>query len=135
PGLGWIFLSGKYLATQPGLPPFPPAVHHGHHHGMDGVLLAVSGLLLSRAVQSVGARALRLAAAAYLALMLAYGLGNVANDFWLEQVVRRGWTGWEVPSVLEPGATWAWSVVVATAAVLLAAWFGRRPAERIGSAP
>jgi len=27
---------------------------------------------------------------AYLALMLCYGAGNVANDFWLEHVLKRG---------------------------------------------
>ena len=59
---------------------------------MDGVLLVLVALLLSRTLPSIRARALRLATAAYLALMLAYGFGNVANDFWLEQVVKRGWT-------------------------------------------
>jgi len=27
---------------------------------------------------------------AYLALTLCYGAGNVANDFWLEHVLKRG---------------------------------------------
>jgi hypothetical protein len=43
---------------------------------------------------------------AYLALMLAYGIGNLVNDDWLEQVVKRGWTNREVPDVLTPGANW-----------------------------
>ena len=92
---------------------FPgPHVHHGHHHGMDGVLLVLSALLLSRQASAATTRA-------YLALMLAYGLGNIANDFWLEQVVRRGWTSWTVPSVLEPRLTWAWLVIVVGAAAVL----------------
>jgi hypothetical protein len=74
---------------------------------------------------AIRARGLRVASAAYLALMLAYGLGNVANDFWLEQVVKRGWTGWEIPSVLQPRATWAWAVLLAGTALVLAAWYGR----------
>lgn len=45
PLLGWLFQTGSYLPTVRGLPPFPPAVHHGHHHGLDGVLLLLSALL------------------------------------------------------------------------------------------
>jgi hypothetical protein len=92
---------------------FPgPHVHHGHHHGMDGVLLVLTALLLSRQPSASVTRA-------YLALMFTYGLGNIANDFWGEQVVRRGWTSWNVPSVLEPRLTWAWFVLVVAA---LAVW-------------
>jgi hypothetical protein len=101
----------------------PHFVHHGHHHGMDGVLLVLAALLLSRALPAIRARALRLVTAAYLALMLSYGVGNVANDFWLEQVVKRGWTGWAIPSVLEPGLTWAWAVLLAGAAAVWLLWF------------
>ncbi len=117
PVLGSIYETGLYF------------VHHGHHHGMDGVLLVLASLLLSRALPAIRSRALRLATAAYLALMLTYGIGNIANDFWLEQVVKRGWTSWAIPSVLEPRLTWAWAVLVAGAAAIWVAWFGdRRPA-------
>jgi len=34
--------------------------------------------------------------------MLAYGVGNLVNDDWLEQVVKRGWTNYQLPSVLVP---------------------------------
>jgi hypothetical protein len=37
PLLGWLFQTGQYRPTVSGLPPFPPAVHDGHHHGMDGL--------------------------------------------------------------------------------------------------
>lgn len=100
---------------------FPgPHVHHGHHHGMDGVLLVLTALLLSRLPSGPVARA-------YLALMFTYGLGNIANDFWGEQVVRRGWTSWNVPSVLEPRLTWAWLVVVVAA---LGVWALSLPRSR-----
>jgi hypothetical protein len=91
---------------------FPgPHVHHGHHHGMDGVLLVLTALLLSRLPSGPFARA-------YLSLMFAYGVGNIANDFWLEQVVRRGWTNWQLPSVLEPRVTWGWGAVLLGAALV-----------------
>jgi hypothetical protein len=100
---------------------FPgPHVHHGHHHGMDGVLLVLTALLLSRKPAGVATRA-------YLSLMFVYGLGNIANDFWGEQVVRRGWTSWDVPSVLEPRLTWAWFVLVVAA---LAVWLLSLPRSR-----
>ena len=126
PLLGRVYQSGKHVPQAAGLPPFPPAVHHGHHHGMDGVLLVLAALLLSRALPTVRARALRQATAAYLALMLAYGAGNIANDFWLEQVVQRGWTSWAIPSVLEPRATWGWAAIVACAFLAWLGWFGRQ---------
>lgn len=131
--LGRIFLSGQYRPEQPGLPPFAAAVHHGDHHGLNGVLLALTALLLSRLLPSIGRTGLRLATAAYLALLLAYGLGNVANDFWLEQVAKRGWTTWLVPSVLEPRLDWAWATLIVAALVLWATWFAREPTARAGA--
>jgi hypothetical protein len=118
PVLGSIFQTGKHIHDVQGLPAFPPAVHHGHHHGMDGLLLVLSALLLSRVVGRLQAGALRTALAAYLALMFCYGIGNIANDVWLEQVVKRGWTTWEIPNVLEPRATVAWAIIVIAAAVI-----------------
>jgi hypothetical protein len=118
PLLGHIFQSGPYLPRITGLPPFPPAVHHGHHHGMDGLLLVLSALLLSRQVRSI-----RLLAA-YLALMFCYGIGNFANDIWTEQVFKRHWTTWQIPDVLEPRATIAWGVLAVTAAGIW--WLARR---------
>jgi hypothetical protein len=123
PLLGRLFETGHYLPNRAGLPPFPPAVHHGHHHGMDGLLLVLSALLLSRALGGVHGRALRSAVTAYLALMLCYGIGNMANDFWIEQVFKRGWTSWQIPNVLEPRATIAWGIIVLAAAAIW--WLSR----------
>jgi hypothetical protein len=99
------------------------AVHLGHHHGLDGALLAITAIVLSR---------LRLARAGlgrllalYLALMLAYGLVNGAQDFWLEQVVKRGWTDHRIPGALEPDLAPIWAVILALAALSYA--FVTRP--------
>jgi hypothetical protein len=62
---------------------------------------------------------------AYLALMLAYGIGNLVNDDWLEQVVKRGWTNHEVPSLLVPAANWGWPVVLVGTALIWRFWFGQ----------
>ncbi len=129
PGLDRLFQTGQYLP-----PPSPPAVHHGHHHGMDGVLLLLGAALLSRVVPAVRRPWLRVATGVYLALMAAYGIGNIANDAWGEQVVKRGWTTWEIPNVLRPSLTIAWGVIVLGAAALYAAsaWWSRRsPREGI----
>jgi hypothetical protein len=119
PVLGTLYQTGE-LRTQPHVAGFHPAVHHGHHHGLDGTLLVVTALLLSRLLPSVRARGLRGLLGAYLALMLCYGAGNIANDFWLEQVVKRGWTLWEIPDVTTPKASVAWGVIVLAAACLWA---------------
>jgi hypothetical protein len=116
PLLGKLFQSGQVLPERPGLPTFGPAVHHGHHHGMDGVLLVLTALLLSR---RVGRRPVL---AAYLSLMFCYGVANFANDFWIEQVVKRGWTSWEIPSVTEPRLSVAWSLIVIAAVGMWALW-------------
>lgn len=117
PLLGWLFETGA-MRTQPGDPVPHHAVHHGHHHGMDGVLLVLSALLLSRVLAPVGARWLRLTLGVYVSLMLCYGAGNIANDFWLEQVVKRGWTSWEIPDVTTPKASVAWGIIVLSALAL-----------------
>ena len=130
PLLGRIFFSGQYRPEQPGLPPFAAAVHHGDHHGLNGVLLVLTALLLSRLLPSISRTGLRLTTAAYLALLLAYGVGNIANDFWLEQVAKRSWTTWLVPSVLEPHLDWAWAALVVEALVIWATWFSREPNRR-----
>ena len=122
PLVGGLFQSGETLPTRPGLPSFAPAVHHGQHHGMEGVLLVLTALLLSRRLVEVHGRGLRNLLAAYLALMFCYGIGNIANDFWIEQVVKGGWTSWEIPNVLQPRVTIAWSLIVIAAVVLWALW-------------
>jgi hypothetical protein len=91
------------------------AVHLGHHHGTDGALLVLTALLLSRV--QLPQRWLRLALTGYLGVMLAYGAVNMAQDFWLEQVVKRGWTEAEIPPALLPGFRPIWAVILALAAL------------------
>lgn len=122
PLVGRLFQSGELLPMRPGLPTFAPAVHHGQHHGLEGVLLVLTALLLSRRLADIRGHGLRNTLAAYLALMFCYGIGNIANDFWIEQVVKRGWTTWEIPNVLQPRVTIAWSLIVIAAVVLWVLW-------------
>jgi hypothetical protein len=120
PFLGWFFQTGR-LASQPGVPGLHHAVHHGQHHGWQGTMIALSALAFSRLPRP---RVLD----AYLALMLAYGVGNLANDDWLEQVVKRGWTRHQLPSVLTPAANWGWAAVLVGAAAVWLLWF-RQPSR------
>ncbi len=91
------------------------AVHLGHHHGTDGALLVLTALLLSRVAIERGV--LRIAAFAYLGLMLAYGGVNFAQDAWNEQIVKRGWTDDGIPSALLPGVKPIWAVVLGLAVI------------------
>jgi hypothetical protein len=122
PLLGRLFQTGRLVSYHGDVP--HPAVHHGVHHGLQGLLLIVAALLLSRIPNRVSL---------FLALMVAYGLGNIANDFWLEQVAERGWTSWTIPSALEPAATWTWLAVLLAAPVLWALWL-RQPSATTPSA-
>ncbi|HXV95953.1 MAG TPA: hypothetical protein VD695_05350 [Gaiellaceae bacterium] len=134
PGFGSAFLSGE-LWPEPGHPNLT-AVHLGHHHGMDGALLALSALSLSRVVPQVRTRFLHAAFGLYVALMFAYGLANAVQDFWYEQLVKRGTTSLEIPSLIVPKASWPWAALVAAALLIrLAAGgvgrFGRPPEEGV----
>ena len=59
---------------------------------------------------------LRTALAVYLSVMIPYGIANMANDGWNEQIVERGWASWTVPDMLRPGLNWAWGVTILAAA-------------------
>ena len=122
PVLGWIFQTGT-ITPEPGSGDLHAAVHHGHHHGMDGFLLTATTLLLARQLGGIRRPVQRTLTAAYLSLMLVYGLTNQAQDLWTEQIVKRGWTSWEIPNVLHPTASAAWAAMVAVAAVFYFAFF------------
>ena len=123
---GSIFMSSQHPDGSP-----LAAVHHGHHHGMDGTLCVLAVLLLSRTLRPGRLHALL---AGYLALLLGYGLGNVVNDGWLEQVAKRGWTTKLFPGVTTPAVNWGWAVVLATAVASWALWLRRATARR-GASP
>jgi len=130
PVLGRLFQTGKAVSFH-NAP--HAAVHHGVHHGLQGMLLAVTALLLSRLLTGEP-RWTERARAFLLALMLVYGVGNMANDAWLEQVAERGWSSYALPSVLEPGANWLWLVVLAASLAVWLLWF-RQPSRTTPSAP
>jgi len=90
--------------------PAEPAVdrvHIGHHEGMDGVLLAIDALLLSRRRSGTWHRRL-------LALMFAYGVMVAAQDAWYEQIVKPGHARRRLPQVIRPAASPAWAGLLAS---------------------
>jgi hypothetical protein len=129
PGLRDVYQTGKLTWETPTLHHLFPTVHHGHHHGLDAVLLLLTALVLSRVVPSVRLRPLRIALGIYLALIVAYAIANMANDAWDEQVVKRGWTDWLIPDVVQPKLSVAWALILAGAVVLYAGagWWRNRP--------
>ena len=127
--LGTSILGSQELWAPSGSAELAPRVHPGHHHGMVGTLLALCALALSRPLPQVERGALRVVASFYLGLMLAYGLGNELQDLWFEQLVKRGVTSFELPSIIRPDLTVAWAIVLLFG-VLFAALFlrgARRP--------
>jgi hypothetical protein len=128
PLLGSIFQTGK-LAPEPGSGYLHATVHYGHHHGLDGFLLTVTALLLSRQLGGIRRPLLRALTAAYLSLMIVYGLTNTANDLWIEQIVKRSWTSWQIPDVLYPTASAAWAAMIAVAVLFYVVLFSGRRAR------
>jgi hypothetical protein len=128
PLLGSIYDSDEWYAPF-GHARAHEAVHAGNHHGLVGAMLVVTVLLLSRTLGSLGARQ-RLFVGAYLAVLALYGVANLANDFWLEQVVKRGVTHWEFPSMVAPRVSVAWLILLLLAAALYMFVFRRSVAAR-----
>jgi hypothetical protein len=126
PVLGSIFLTGA-IRPEPGAGYSHAAVHHGHHHGMDGFLLLITALLLSRLIGGIRQPMLRGLTAFYLSLMIVYGATNQVQDLWTEQIVKRGWTNWDIPNVLHPAASGAWAAMVAVAVLFYFAFFRPPP--------
>jgi hypothetical protein len=110
-GLRRVFLSRQRL--PPGAR--GPAVHLGHHHGLDGALLAWTGLALSRQVPAVPTRPARDGLGLLLSGMTLYGLARAAEDAWYEQVVKRGWTRRRLPRLVadgRPESPGAWAALL-----------------------
>jgi hypothetical protein len=124
---GHFFLTGQIRGfAGEGGTGLGPAVHHGDHHGLIGVELALTAVALSRVVPRMSATWRRTVTAAYLSLMVVYGLANAVQDFWLEQIVKRGWTDDRIPSMLRPKPTPAWGAVIVAAALVYLLVFHRR---------
>lgn len=132
----WLFAELGFYAPDPVLadeiPPGEeiPAVHLGSHHGTEGVVLLIAALLLSRAVPTLRGRLTAWVSAA-LALMLAYGTAIAAEDFWHEQVAKRGTVDWKLPSMILPSLGWGWLGIVVAAAAIELLWFRRERREGI----
>jgi hypothetical protein len=115
--LGFYLPEGVFIMERPGLEPDGTtiaAVHLGQHHGFMGALILTSALLLSRPRLS---GRLGTAACLYVSLAFAYGGVNMAQDAWNEQLVKRGWLDWKIPSALQPDLAAIWLVVLGLAAL------------------
>jgi len=121
PGLSAVFMSKKIL-PEPGHPHLH-AVHLGNHEGLDGWLLAATALGLRRSLRGMRATRLRTLLACYLALLLGYGLMVAANDFWHEQLVKRGTTSHSLPDVITPSLSGGWAFLLALAVALYVTGF------------
>ena len=102
PGLSSVFLTDTVIVGDPTLPGAHPAVHDGHHHGWDGALLLLSAVILSRTVRRVPRVAVREALTALLCVLAVYGGANAVQDFWNEQVVKRGTSDFRFPLFTPP---------------------------------
>lgn len=114
PGLRAIFMS-KQIVPEAGHAHLA-AVHLGNHDGLDGLLLALTAVVLLRGVHRM--RRLRTAAGVYLTLLLVYGLAVATGDWWHEQLVKRGTLDATIPSLMRPSLSIAWAAIIAAAALI-----------------
>lgn len=111
-----VFTGEELLEQDDGT--FEAAVHLGEHHGFHGALLLLTALALSRA-RPASARLDTWVVVATAALA-GYGAINFAEDLWHEQVVKRDWVAWKIPSALVPGAE---PITLVTVALAATAWW------------
>ena len=94
-------------------------VHLGTHHGFSGLMFLLTALLLARVVGTVTPHWLDRLLSVFVAFMLAYGIANFTQDFWYEQVVKRGWSSYDIPNTTVPAVTPVWGLILLGA---LLAW-------------
>jgi len=135
-----------FLSRETPISPGEVAVHLGHHHGMDGTLLALTAMALSRPLHSLPHDRVQAGLSLSLSMLLVYGLSRTVEDFWNEQVVKRGRARRKPPIIVRQGrpeGRWAWLALGAGAMVVDRCWFRRRATrqrwwagtEPIGVAP
>ncbi len=123
-----VFIMRRVALDTDGLP--IAAVHLGHHHGMDGTLVALSAILLSRPRLRRGATAS--VTVVVTSLAFAYGIVNCIQDTWNEQLVKRGTLEWKIPSAILPSLSEIWLVILVLAALTALALRGE--SRRVDSA-
>jgi hypothetical protein len=111
------------------------AVHLGHHHGLDGLLFVTTALILGRLVRTDIASRMASVLRGYFGLMFSYGLLNLAEDAWLEQIVKRGWAEWELPDVLLPELSFGWALILVGAVLAWLALFRPIMADQPAATP
>jgi hypothetical protein len=124
PVLGRVFMS---KGTENGIEEI--YVHLGDHHGYSGLLILISALVLRRVIGLLQPFWLDRALSAYVAFMLAYGIANFIQDGWYEQIVKRGWSSYDIPNTTVPALTPVWGLIVLGAVVFWFVMF-REPATR-----
>lgn len=124
PLLGRIFMS---KGTENGVEQI--YVHLGDHHSFDGYIFLLSALVLRRVVGLIQPNWLDRLLSVLVAFIAAYGIANFIQDGWYEQVVRRGWSSYDIPNTTVPAVTPVWGLILLGTAIL---WFVlfREPASR-----
>jgi hypothetical protein len=126
PLLGRLFFSKETPAGQE-----LHAVHLGHHHGLDGTVFALTALALLRPFGQLAAGWLRGVLATVVALFFVYGVANAFEDFWGEQIEKRGWASFEIlPNVIRPEPNLAWGIMLVVI-VIVTVVLVRRPTMRV----
>ncbi|MCC6792238.1 MAG: hypothetical protein IT336_11145 [Thermomicrobiales bacterium] len=110
-------------------------VHLGDHHGFDGLFFALAAMALSRVVGALKPRWLDLILSWYVAFMFVYGVANMLQDLWGEQVIKRDWSSNTIPNLLRPEIRPAWAAI---ALGVIAVWllvFARPALDRPAGTP
>ena len=130
-GPEWVFIMERPITGSDGAA--NPAVHLGHHHGLDGAMFLVSAAVLSRV--RIRSPRLRATTMAYLSLVFAYGAVNFAQDAWNEQLAKRGWVDTTIPSALNPALEPIWLVILAITVVTAMTLHRESRAGRVAAGP
>jgi hypothetical protein len=125
PGIRAVFMSKQVVPEPHHL--HLRAVHLGNHDGFDGLLLAVTAVVGIRLLPQLRSHRLQAVARAYLCVLVVYGLAVATADFWLEQIVKRGWIDERMPGLMRPNLSLPWIGILAAALALNFVITARRP--------
>ncbi|UCG01688.1 MAG: hypothetical protein JSW11_19015 [Candidatus Heimdallarchaeota archaeon] len=126
PILGIIFWARQSTLQEPE-PNYPNAVHIGTHHGTEGFLIIVflwiatmwilPAIVDDRVRQSLGA---------ITGFGFGYAIYNVVEDFLTEQIYKRGWMDFRLPSGTTPGLNLQYLTIVLIGIIIYYFYLRRR---------